>query len=131
MRYRFTTALCHPPRYRRSMQLGTMAFCPITPLSFTGAPSYSKTNGIVVNASLRSGQSYQIQANTNLASTNWIALTNFTAGTRADFLFYQQTANEYSTTILSNCDAVNEASGLHIPVMSSSMSSPTRWVANA
>jgi hypothetical protein len=66
---------------------GDNGICPITPLSFTGAPSYSKTNGIVVNASLRSGQSYQIQANTNLASTNWIALTNFTAGTAPIFCF--------------------------------------------
>ena len=52
---------------------------------FTGTPSYSKTNGVILNASLRSSQSYHIQANTNLASTNWITLTNFTAGTAPIF----------------------------------------------
>jgi hypothetical protein len=62
-------------------QAGTNGMCAPTPLMFTGSPSYSKTNGVVLNASLRSGQSYSLQANTNLASTNWIALTNFMAGT--------------------------------------------------
>jgi hypothetical protein len=60
---------------------GTNGMCAPTPLMFTGPPNYSKTNGVILNASLRSGQIYSLQANTNLASTNWIALTNFTAGT--------------------------------------------------
>src|ERR1017187_1238859 len=59
---------------------GTNGMCAPTPLMFTGSPSYNKTNGVVLNASLRSSQSYHIQANTNLASTNWITLTNFIAG---------------------------------------------------
>jgi hypothetical protein len=66
-------------------QAGTNGMCAPTPLMFTGSPSYNKTNGFVLNASLRSSQSYHIQANTNLASTNWINLTNFTAGTAPIF----------------------------------------------
>ena len=66
-------------------QAGTNGMCAPTPLMFTGTPSYSKTNGVILNASLRSSQSYHIQANTNLASTNWITLTNFTAGTAPIF----------------------------------------------
>lgn len=60
---------------------GTNGMCPPTPLMFTGPLSYSRSNGFVMSASLRSSQSYHIQANTNLASTNWIALTNFIGGT--------------------------------------------------
>ena len=66
-------------------QAGTNGMCAPTPLMFTGSPSYNKTNGFVLNASLRSSQSYHIQANTNLASTNWTTLTNFTAGTAPIF----------------------------------------------
>ena len=66
-------------------QAGTNGMCAPTPLMFTGSPSYNKTNGVVLNASLRSSQSYHIQANTNLASTNWITLTNFIAGTAPIF----------------------------------------------
>ena len=62
-------------------QAGTNGMCAPTPLMFTDSPSYSKANGVILNASLRSGQSYSLQASTNLASTNWIALTNFIAGT--------------------------------------------------
>jgi hypothetical protein len=62
-------------------QAATNGMCLPTPLMFTGAPSYNKTNGIVLSVSLRSGQSYHLQANTNLVSTNWINLTNVTAGT--------------------------------------------------
>jgi hypothetical protein len=62
-------------------QAGTNGMCPPTPLVFAAPPAYTKGNGVVLNASLRSGQSYSLQANTNLASTNWIILTNFTAGT--------------------------------------------------
>ncbi len=62
-------------------QAGTNGMCPPTPLMFTGVPSYNRASGVVLNASLRSGQSYHLQSNTNLASTNWITLTNFVAGT--------------------------------------------------
>jgi hypothetical protein len=59
---------------------GTNGMCPPGPLMFCGSPSYCASNALVFNASLRSGQSYQIQASTNLASSNWVTLTNFTAG---------------------------------------------------
>jgi len=49
--------------------------------------SCSKTNGAILSASLRSGQNYSLQANTNLTSTNWITLTNFVAGTVPIFYF--------------------------------------------
>jgi hypothetical protein len=62
-------------------EAGSNGMCAPTPLMFTGPPNYSKTNGVILNASLRSGQSYHIQANTNLATTNWVVLTNFVAGT--------------------------------------------------
>jgi hypothetical protein len=73
-------------------QAGTNGMCAPTPLMFTGSPSYNKTNGIVLNASLRSSQSYHIQANTNLATTNWTTLTNFTAGTAPIFHFTNKAA---------------------------------------
>jgi hypothetical protein len=66
-------------------QAGNNGMCAPTPLMFTGTPSYNKTKGVVLNTSLRSGQSYHIQANTNLVSTNWITLTNFIAGTAPIF----------------------------------------------
>jgi hypothetical protein len=66
---------------------GTNGMCAPTPLIFTGSPSYNKANGFVLNASLRSSQSYHIQANTNLTSTNWTTLTNFIAGTAPIFSF--------------------------------------------
>ncbi len=62
-------------------QAGTNGMCAPTPLMFAGSPGYTKSNGVVLNVSLRSGQTYRIQANTNLVSTNWVVLTNFTAGT--------------------------------------------------
>jgi hypothetical protein len=45
-----------------------------------------------LNASLRSGQNYSLQANTNLASTNGLVLTNFTAGTAPVFHFTNKSA---------------------------------------
>ena len=66
---------------------GTNGMCPPTPLMFTGTPNYSNTDGYVLDASLRSGQPYRIQATTNLATTSWIVLTNFTAGTAPIFSF--------------------------------------------
>lgn len=60
---------------------GSNGMCAPTPLMFAGAPNFNKTNGVILNTSLRSGQSYHIQANTDLATTNWIVLTNFIAGT--------------------------------------------------
>jgi hypothetical protein len=71
-------------------QAGTNGMCPPTQLMFTDAPSFSKTNGVVLSASLRSGQSYHLQSNTNLDSTKWITLTNFVAGTAPISYFTNQ-----------------------------------------
>jgi hypothetical protein len=76
-----------PAEIEAIYQAGTNGMCIPTPLMFTGLPSYSKPNSIVLNARLRSGQSYSLQANTNLALTNWLLLTNFTAGTAPAFYF--------------------------------------------
>jgi hypothetical protein len=70
-----------PFQIKAIFQAGADGMCPPTPLLFSGPPRYSESNGIILNASLRSGQSYHLQANTNLGSTNWVALTNFIAGT--------------------------------------------------
>jgi hypothetical protein len=66
---------------------GTNGMCPPAPLMFTGTPNYSRSNGVILDASLRSGQSYHIQGNTNLSSTNWTTLTNFVAGPAPVFDF--------------------------------------------
>jgi len=72
---------------------GSNGMCAPTPLMFTGSPSYNKTNGFILNARLRSSQSYHIQANTNLASTNWITLTIFTAGSAPIFQYTNKPSN--------------------------------------
>ena len=64
---------------------GTNGMCAPTPLMFTGSPRYITTNGVILNANLRSGQSYSIQANSDLSFTNWTTLTTFTAGTEPIF----------------------------------------------
>lgn len=74
---------------------GTNGMCPPTPLMITSPLSYNKTNGFVLNASLRSSQSYRIQANTNLTTTNWLTLTNFTANTAPVFHFTNNTATNF------------------------------------
>jgi len=66
---------------------GTNGMCPPAPFMFSCPPSYSRSNGVVLNASLRSGQSYSLQASTNLASTNWTTITNFVAGCSPVFQF--------------------------------------------
>ncbi|MGA2751145.1 MAG: C10 family peptidase [Verrucomicrobiota bacterium] len=66
---------------------GTNGMCAPAPLMFSGPPACGKTKDVVLNAALRSGQSYTLQATTNLASTNWISLTNFTAGSAPVFHF--------------------------------------------
>jgi CubicO group peptidase (beta-lactamase class C family) len=71
---------------------GTNGVCPPTPLMFAGIQSFNRTEGFVLNANLRSGQSYRLQANTNLATTNWTTLTNFTAGTAPSFLYTNKSA---------------------------------------
>lgn len=68
-------------------QAGTNGMCAPTPLIFLGAPNFNNKNGVILNASLRSSQTYHIQSVTNLAFTNWIDLTNFTAGTSPTFHF--------------------------------------------
>lgn len=68
-------------------QAGTNGMCAPTPFMFSSPPVYSKTNGVVLNARLRSDQAYQIEAITNLEGTNWITLTNFTAGTAPIFYY--------------------------------------------
>lgn len=74
---------------------GTNGMCPPTPLMFAGKPTFSKTNGFVLNASLRSSQSYRVQANTNLATTNWLTLTNFMAGTAPVFRYTNNAATNF------------------------------------
>jgi hypothetical protein len=74
---------------------GADGMCAVLPLMFSGAPCCSTNNGVVLNASLRSGQSYRLQSNTNLASTNWIVLTNFTAGTAPVFWFTNHAATNF------------------------------------
>ena len=54
--------------------------------------SFSSSNGFVLNASLRSGQSYHLEVNTNLCSNTWVNLTNFTAGTAPLFQLTNQSA---------------------------------------
>jgi hypothetical protein len=54
--------------------------CPQSPPILSGPFSYNGNKGFVLNAILSSGQNYRIQASTNLNTTNWIDLTNFTAG---------------------------------------------------
>jgi hypothetical protein len=66
---------------------GTNGMCAPTSVMFTCPPSCSKTSGVILSASLRSGQSYHVQANTNLGSTNWIVLTNIIAGSAPIFHF--------------------------------------------
>jgi hypothetical protein len=60
---------------------GTNGMCAPAPLQFAGSPIYGQGNRIILNATLRSGQSYTFEASTNLATTNWVVLTNFIAGT--------------------------------------------------
>jgi hypothetical protein len=78
-----------------SYAAGTNGMCPPTPLMFGRSSPYTKTNGFVLNASLRSGQSYRIQANTNVAGTNWVLLTNFTADTAPVSRFTDTTATNF------------------------------------
>jgi hypothetical protein len=66
---------------------GTNGMCAIAPLLLCGEPTYNRTDGVILNATLRSGQSYTLQANTNLGTTNWVVLTNFTAGSAPVFCF--------------------------------------------
>lgn len=73
-------------------QAGTNGMCLPSPLMFTGLPRYSRANGFVLNAALRSGQSYRIQASTNLTASNWTTLTTFTAGTTPVFSFTNSSA---------------------------------------
>jgi len=71
---------------------GTNGMCPPTPLTFSGTSTYGKLSGFILNASLRSGQTYDVQATTNLATSNWVVLTNFTAGTAPVFSFTNKAA---------------------------------------
>jgi hypothetical protein len=60
---------------------GTNGMCPPAPLRFSGPPIYRQGNGTILNATLRSGQSYTLETSTNLAMTNWVVVTNFIAET--------------------------------------------------
>jgi hypothetical protein len=71
---------------------GSNGMCPPSPLRFTGSPTYSRSNGFVLSASLRSGQSYHLQASTNLANANWITLADFIANTAPVSLFTNNAA---------------------------------------
>jgi Concanavalin A-like lectin/glucanases superfamily/Immunoglobulin domain len=81
-----------PAEVQAIYQSGSNGVCAVTPLMFSSPLVYSKSNGVVLAASLRSSQNYRIQANTNLASTNWITLTNFAAGTAPIFRYTNNTA---------------------------------------
>jgi|GEM_PF-2883134 len=64
-----------------SYMAGSNGMCAQPRSCFRGPPTFSKSSGFVVNAKLRSGQVYTLESNTNLETTNWLVLTNFTAGT--------------------------------------------------
>ena len=66
-------------------EAGTNGMCAPTPLMFSSPAVVEGTNSVVLNASLRSGESYRIEANTNLSNSNWMVLTNFRAGTSPVF----------------------------------------------
>jgi hypothetical protein len=83
------------PEIQAIYQADVGGMCPPSPLMFTGSPGYRGTNGIVLNTSLRSGQSYEIETSTNLATGIWFVLTNFVAGTAPMF----QVTNGVSTNI--------------------------------
>ena len=68
-------------------QAGSNGMCAPAPFAFCGNPVWNITNGVILNATLRSGQNYGLQVNTNLASTNWVTLTNFMAGTAPVFQY--------------------------------------------
>jgi hypothetical protein len=76
-------------------EAGTNGMCAPTPLMFSSPAVFKGTNGVVLNASLRSGESYRIEANTNLSSSNWMMLTNFTAGTSPVFHFTNLMATNF------------------------------------
>ena len=73
----------------------TNGLCLPKPLMFIAPLAYNKSNGFVANATLRNGQSYRIQANTNLQTSNWLTLTNFTGGTAPVFRFADSTATNF------------------------------------
>lgn len=49
------------------------------PITFVGPFTWNGTNGFSLAISLTTNLHYRIQASTNLATTNWVDLTNFTA----------------------------------------------------
>ena len=51
-----------------------------SPPKIYGPFTYSSSTGFGMNLAVSIGQSYHVQASTNLATTNWVNLTNFTAG---------------------------------------------------
>ena len=52
----------------------------MAPQKIYGPLTYSSSTGFGMNLALSIGQGYHVQASTNLATTNWVNLTNFTAG---------------------------------------------------
>jgi hypothetical protein len=71
---------------------GTNGMCAATPPRFGGPPLISGTDGVILSAHLRSGRNYELEASTNLASTNWVVITNFTAGSDPTCWFTNQAA---------------------------------------
>ena len=65
----------------------TNGLCLPKPPMFTAPLAYNQSNGFAVSATVKNGKSYRIQANTNLAMSNWLTLTNFTGSTATVFRF--------------------------------------------
>jgi N-acyl-D-amino-acid deacylase len=90
--FRIYNRALSPPEIQGIYTAGTNGMCPPMPLLFVGTQSFSSSGGLVLNASLRSGQSYHVEVTTNLCSNTWVNLTNFTAGTAPFFQFTNQSA---------------------------------------
>ena len=88
---------------------GTNGMCAASPLMFSGPPCCNESNGVVLNACLRSSQSYRIQANTNLGSTNWVVPHKLHRRQRPGVLLHKPCGNQSSATVLSDCIPVKRA----------------------
>ena len=62
------------------------------PIRFVGPFTWSSANGFSLAISLTTNLHYRVQASTNLATTNWVDLTNFTA-TNSPVIFQDRSAS--------------------------------------
>jgi len=62
-----------------------------SPPIIRGPFTYSSVTGFSMDVAVSAGQGYQVQAATNLPTTNWVNFTNFTA-TSTNFAFTDRTA---------------------------------------